>query len=148
MNRHHRRAAARQEFRAGVQAMAAEANGMVKITTIRPEDFVCMVADALAGHGEHADLLETVADLVARVTRARSTPHPMLCAACPAELTGGYAVVIATGAGPIPSRGLGMGVCTACGCDLPSIEAAALKGLQAIWPDLRPITIHPHEGHA
>ena len=51
MNRHDRRAAARQEFRAGVQAMAAEAAGVVKVTTIRPADFVAMMADVLAGRG-------------------------------------------------------------------------------------------------
>ena len=128
--------------------MAVEADGVVKITTIRPEDYAEMLADVLAGRQDHADLLGTVGDLVGRVTKARRTRHPLLCAACPAELTGGYAIVIATGAGPLPSHGLGMGVCTACGSDFPSIEAAALKGFHGIWPDLRPIVMQQTAGHA
>lgn len=94
MNRHQRRAATKREFQAGVRAMAREANGVVKITTVRPEDYLALLADTIAGRTDCIPLLGTVADLQGRVNKARETGRGLLCAACPAELTGGYAIII------------------------------------------------------
>lgn len=147
MNRQQRRAAERKTFRAGVKAMAAEVRGAIKITTVRPEDFATMVLDSACGQSQHVGLIRHVSDVISRVSRASAT-EPMLCAACPAPLTGGFAVVIAEAARITPKNGLALGVCTACGTDLETIEAAALKGLRAIWPDLKPLPIHSEAGHA
>ena len=147
MNRQQRRAAEVKNYRAGVRAMAAEVRGAIKITTVRPKDFVSMLADAVAGRTEHHQMLRLVADTIGRARRAPAS-EPMLCAACPAPLAGGFAVVIAHAARITPKNGLAMGVCTSCGSDLDTIEAAAIKGLRSIWPDLKPLPIHDQVGHA
>lgn len=147
MNRQQRRAAGRKTFRTGMRAMAAEVRGAIKITTVRPEDFAAMLLDGACGDLRHVDLLRQVAEAVGRVKRAPPN-ELMLCAACPEPLTGGFAVVIAHAARITPKNGLAMGVCTRCGTDLESIEAAALKGLREIWPDLKPLPIHSQAGHA
>jgi len=147
MNRQQRRAAERKTFRAGVKAMAAEVRGAIKLTTVRPIDFALMLADVDRGRTEHLGLMRMVSDTIGRAHRAAQS-EPMLCAACPAPLAGSFAVVVAHAARITPKNGLAMGVCTSCGTDLDSIEAAALKGLRSIWPDLKPLTIHEQVGHA
>jgi len=147
MNRQQRRAAERHVYRAGVKAMAAEVRGAIKLITVRPIDFALMLADVECGCTEHLGLMRMVSDTIGRVHRA-SPAEPMLCAACPAPLAGGFAVVVAHAARITPKNGLAMGVCVSCGTDLNSIEAAAIKGLRAIWPDLKPLTIHDQLGHA
>lgn len=142
MTRQQRRAAQR-DFRTAVRAVHQEGQGIIKLTTVRVENFILMVADTVAGRADHSALLEVVADVIARTSAARERGQPFLCCACPAELTGTYAVVIATPGDAAPCRGLGRGVCPACGPDLDAIEGAALKGLRGFWPDLRRISVHP-----
>ena len=107
-----------------------------------------MAADVLNGHLEHVELLGIVGDVVARTYAAKDRGKPFLCCACPAELVGPFAVVIASPGDAPLARGLGMGVCPTCGPDLDAIEDAALRGLRGFWPDLRRINVHPVAGRA
>lgn len=136
-----------ETFCASVEALDAQAQGLLKIVTVTPADFLDLVEAAAFGDRDAIRFLPNVLNTVRRV-RDASPNDRLLCAACPRPLSGGFAVVIAVPAIDDGSLQLGCGICTTCGTDHASIEEAAARGLSAIWPDLRKLRVHDVAGHA
>lgn len=134
-------------LRASVEALDAQARGLLRLLTVTPADFLNLVEAAASGNGEALRFLPSVLNTVRRVRDAPPNDR-LLCAACPRPLSGGFAVVIVVPAIDDGSLALGFGVCTTCGTDHASIEKALTRGLSAIWPDLRKLRVHDVAGHA
>ncbi len=127
-----------------VQALQAEAGGLLSLHVIRQDDGPRLIAGALSGNHEAAQVMLQVSDLLQRISDAPASSS-MQCGCCGSNLQAGqFAIAIATPNILDPSAGLGMAICRHCGTSLGAIKAAALTALRCIWPDLRSITItHP-----
>jgi hypothetical protein len=132
-----------------VQALQAEAGGLLSLHVIRRDDASRLIAGALSGDRGAAQLLVAVNDLLQRIGAAPAST-PMQCGCCGGDLQAGrFALAIATPDISDPSAGLGMAICRRCGTSLGAIKAAALTALRCIWPDGRFVTpTHSDGGRA
>jgi hypothetical protein len=131
-------------LRDGIQQVNDEAGGMLTLQVIERADMPAMIADALGGSAEAAQLLRLTNQVLANIQGAPRR-RPMLCGSCPRVLQGSrYAIIIARPACDDPTQGLSMAICPRCGPTHGAIQAAAAVALRRIWPNLRPVTItHP-----
>jgi len=132
-----------------LQALQAEAGGLLSLHVIRRDDASRLIAGALSGDRGAAQLMLQVNDLLHRISAAPAS-SPMQCGCCGSDLQGGrFAIAIATPDISDPSAGLGMAICRRCGTSLGAIKAAALTALRCIWPDGRFVTpTHSDGGRA
>jgi len=126
-----------------------QARGLLALHIIRRDDMPHMIAAAISGHEESAQLLFQVNSLLTRILDAPADA-PMECGCCGTPLhRGRFAFVIASPDIADPEAGLGLAICYRCGTSLGAIKAAALKALRGFWPDGRFIDVtHPHGGRA
>jgi len=132
-----------------VQALQAEAGGLLSLHVIRQDDGPRLIGGALSGDREAAQLMLQVSDLLQRISDAPAS-SPMQCGCCGGDLQAGrFALAIATPDIRDPSAGLGMAICRRCGTSLGAIKAAALTALRCLWPDSRFVTpTHSDGGRA
>ncbi len=132
-----------------VQALQAEAGGLLSLHVIRQGDGPRLIVGALSGNREAAQVMLQVSDMLQRIGNAPAS-SPMQCGCCGSNLQAGrFALAIATPDILDPSAGLGMAICRRCGTSLGAIKAAALTALRCIWPDGRFVDItHPDGGRA
>jgi len=129
-----------------VQAIQEEAGGLLSLHVIRQCDGPCLIAGALSGNQEAAQVMLQVTDLLHRISNA-PVSSPMQCGCCGGNLQAGrFALAIATPDIMNPAAGLGMAICRRCGTSLGSIKAAALTALRCIWPDGRFVDVTLPDG--
>ncbi len=130
----------------GVQRVSDEAGGMLTLQVIQRQDMPAIIADAICGSAEAAQLMRLTNQVLANIQGAPRR-KPMLCGCCPRALRGGrYAIIIAQPACDDPTQGLSMAICPKCGPTYGAIQAAAAVALRRIWPNLRPVTIRHSKG--
>jgi hypothetical protein len=125
-----------------LQALHAEAGGLLQICMVASTDVPELLLSALSGNRDAKRLLSVMSDTLAHIQKAPKK-QPALCVACPrAQRKGRFMLAIALPACDDPTNGLGFGVCDGCsGGKIGQAEAKAVDGLRAIWPDLRPVRI-------
>jgi hypothetical protein len=152
VNRHQRRAAAHggptlDEWLSDIGRIHKDAAGLLDVRIVRPQNFAAIARAALFGNAEADVLARAVVKTVAHINSA-SVNDPIQCARCPEPLGGTtFTVVITKPSRDEADRALGFGLCLKCSDNAP-LEATAVDVLRDIWPDARPVTIHPAEGHA
>ncbi len=131
----------------GVQRVNDEAGGLLTLQVIQRQDMPAIIADAICGSAEAAQLMRLTNQVLANIQGA-PRQKPMLCGCCPRALRGGrYAIIIARPACDDPTQGLSLAICRKCGPDFDAIQAKAAVALARIWPNLRRVTItHPGGG--
>ncbi len=123
-----------------------QARGLLAVHVIRRDDMPHMIAAAISGDAEAAQLLVEVNTMLARIIAAPADA-PMECGCCGTALAGGrFAFVIASADTANPEAGVGMAICRRCGTTLGAIKAAALKALRGFWPDGRFIEVTHSDG--
>lgn len=132
----------------GIARVHDEAAGVLSVHVVRVSDAPGLICAAVSGNERAAQLVVQVNDLLHRIGAAPAN-SPMQCGCCGSDLRPGrFAFAIATPDIADPSAGLGMAICRRCGTSLGAITAAAVRALQLIWPNARPVTIHGATGHA
>lgn len=133
----------------GIRAVHEEAAGVLTLLVIRQAEAVELMADAIRGDVEAARLLTLIAKTSKRIDVAKRTKAPMLCVSCPRPLLDNkFAFVVAGPAGGDAVNHIAVAVCKKCGRTREDITRKATAGLKRLWPDLRPIYIHPTSGRA
>lgn len=141
------------EWTAGVQALHAEAGGdeagaLLSCQVVRPTDRFGLLAYALAGNDEAAQLLHAADDAIKRIEAAPKRRR-MLCGCCPRVLRDKrYAVVVVRAAREDCRQGMTLAICQHCASGKAAVEAKAVVALTRIWPDLRQINVAPEAGRA
>lgn len=129
----------------GIRLVHEEAGGVLSVTVLMPEDLPEMLAHAILGNPEAAQ----IAALTRRfMTRIRPAPHrSMLCATCPRPLRPGkFAIGFANAYRDDPAQALAFGLCRHCAPDHKAALAAAHRALRGFWPDARLIDPPRAEG--
>lgn len=133
----------------GVRAVHEEAAGVLTLLVIRQSEAVDLMTEAIQGDAEAARLLTLIAHTSKRIDVARRTRAPMLCVSCPRPLLDNkFAFVVAGPAGGDAVNHIAVAVCKKCGRTREDITRKATAGLKRLWPDLRPISVHPTAGRA
>ncbi len=138
------------DFALQVEAFRRQTGGLIEIGLVMPGMLPNIRAAAAAGD-DRALMLQQSANAVRRQVAAAPRKRPVLCSCCPQPLASArYAVCVAIPGGQHrPSHGITFGVCRRCGDTEPAVHSAAIKALQILWPETRPITItHPFGGRA
>jgi hypothetical protein len=96
-----------------------------------------------------AGLLAALADTVRQVGRHARRGMPALCLTCPAEVLPHHPFIVCLTAPYVdaPHEALGSVICPQCADD-PDLMAKIPVALRVIWPDARPIRIHPGSGRS
>ena len=128
---------------AEMKAVQSEAGGLMSLHVIRPEDTHALLLRIIQGDPEAEQISGALWDTLKRIKGApRHTP--MLCASCPRPVRrDNFAVVLATPEVANPERCLGLAICSRCATTPDAIRDKAVQALRRIWPDARPVTIHP-----
>lgn len=133
----------------GIRAVHEEAAGVLTLLVIRQSDAIDLMAEAIQGDVEAARLMALIAQTSKRIDVAKRTKSPMLCMSCPRPLLNNkFAFVVAGPAGCNAVNHVAVAVCRKCGRTREDITRKAAFGLKKLWPDLRPISVHPTAGHA
>jgi len=133
----------------GIRAVHEEAAGVLTMLVIRQSEALELMTDALQGDAEAARLLTLISKTAKRIDVAKRTRSPMLCVSCPRPLLDTkFAFVVAGPAGSDAVNHIAVAVCRKCGRSTADITRKATAGLRRLWPDLRPISVHPTAGHA
>jgi len=133
----------------GIRAVHEEAAGMLTMLVIRQSEALELMTDALQGDAEAARLLTLISKTAKRIDVAKRTRSPMLCVSCPRPiLNNQFSFVVAGPVGGGAVNHIAVAVCTKCGRSTADITRKATTGLRRLWPDLRPISVHPTAGHA
>lgn len=132
----------------GMKALHDEAAGAVMVEVIRPIDVAGLIGEALAGSAEAIQCLRLRNGFI-RQARRSSPSKPMLCGCCPRSIRrNGFSVVLALPYNQAAENALALGVCERCGTEPAELLDRARQALARVWPDVRPITIHPIAGRA
>lgn len=133
----------------GIRSVHDEAAGVLTMMVIRQSEAMDLMAEAIQGDVEAARLMTLLAQTSKRIDVARRTKAPMLCVSCPRPLLDNkFAFVVAGPAGTDAVNHIAVAVCRKCGRTPEDITRKATAGLRRLWPDLRPIAIHPTAGRA
>ena len=133
-----------------VQALQAEANGVLSAEVITPETFADLLTEARGGSQEALALARAAVDAIRWASQCPENA-PALCGCCPRPvLSGRFSIAIAhtdfsTGGS---GNALGVLICGECEQLPEGLLGAAQAALQRIWPDARQVTLHPDSGHA
>lgn len=133
----------------GIRAVHDEAAGVLQVVVIRATDAVDLFSAALAGNAEAARLFRVVADASERIAASRETTRPALCASCPRTLRdNAFAFAVALPACDDPTNAVALAVCRRCARSTDDIRRKATFALKQLWPEARPIEVHPTAGRA
>jgi hypothetical protein len=120
-----------------------EAAGLLDVSIVDARSGVELIADAIRGDREAAEVLQAVRQAAQRVREAPRR-KPALCIYCPRavkRITAETVFGIAIPATANPTRALGFVFCAKCAADRGALAAKAVDGLKRIWPDLRTIEV-------
>ncbi len=131
---------------AGMEAIADEAAGAVELAIVMQDEFPSLMCAALAGSPSAEQLLRLTFKTLA--TMDEPGRKPLLCATCPAPVGNRFNFALAIPATGSSHSAVALAVCINCATDPAGVEAKALVGLRRLWPDLRPIRVHPESGRA
>jgi hypothetical protein len=132
----------------GIEAVEREANGVIGIDVVRPQDFEELISCAKSGDEASIRLLCNASKTIDWI-RAATAADPIRCGCCPRKLKETpYSVVIAAAQFGAPESGLVAGICVECATSVSEVLTCAAQLLRTIWADFRPITISRTEGHA
>jgi hypothetical protein len=135
-------------WRDGIQRAHQEGGGLFRVHCVGPENAIDLLAGCLAGDAAATGLMRAVVDTVARIESAPRR-HPMLCGCCPRSLGGSkFTICVAVPERADPTRAVSFALCSDCGRNADTRTEKAMEALLRIWPDIRPIAIHPAGGRA
>lgn len=137
-----------EDWAAGVARISAECAGVVALQVVTVEDMPELLGHALVGDPEAVRFAGLVSQVLQRIQDA-PRDRAMLCGCCPKRLRGGrYSIVCAIPHRDDPREALTLAICRRCATRHDAIVQKAGQALRRLWPDLRPIDIHPAEGRA
>ena len=129
---------------ADLQALQAEADGIMGFHVLQPRDVPELLGCAARGELDALQLVNVLCDLLERIAHA-PRDKPMLCSCCSHRLRRsgftGFSVIIASPERPDASRCLALAICDQCERTPEAIQVKAMQAFRRIWPDARPITI-------
>lgn len=135
------------ELAASLRAVHDESGGLLNLDIVSPDNFQELTAAVELNEPGARTLFRQVYKVAAGVHEA-PRKSPKLCGSCPRRIRRGdfFTVVIATPACDDPSNAVGLAICSRCSPDLVSTQAAALRGLKRVWPDLWNVLITHETG--
>ena len=132
-----------------MQAVSAEAGGVMEVSMVGREEWPHLHAAALQGDRTAGVILVAIADTITRVARAPRR-RPMLCLCCPRSLRGSrFLCGVLLPSRPEPTSGIGVAVCHHCARTADEAMPKVLEALKRTWLDLRAVQLDQHAaGHA
>lgn len=137
----------RTEWTEGVNRIHAEAQGLLRLLFITPDDAAGLALAALCGNQRATGLLRATADCAANVMRQRHRKKPVLCLCCPRAVrkVEGAIFCFAVPEVDSPERALGSVICPCC-VAAPDLHSRAVQALRGVWPDIRKVEIATGSG--
>jgi hypothetical protein len=136
---------------ASIEALHAEASGVLTLGIFYPEDSAELLAAAAMGDELAAGLLGALLESRRRV-RDAPRDKPGLCCGCPRPIRKVSPETIFGLVFPAiarPTAAVGFVFCSRCAADRKGLLAKAENRLRKLWPELRPIVVsHPAGGRA
>ena len=136
-------------LRDAIEGVDREGNGAIDIQLIAPDAVEAVFRRAFLLADPDAESL--AAGVIQQALRVANSPpdNPARCLGCDVPLPETpYTTVIVTGHAEDAEHALGAGVCLACAPTRVAALEHARSYLRKLWPELRPITVHPSRGRA
>lgn len=134
----------------GLEAIQAEAGGLLELVVVRPDDGLGYISKALCGDLDAARILKAIGAAGVKIDNAPKR-MPVLCASCPRPIRtkSHFAFILALPKNGNPANALSLAVCARCAVDPAEIQAKAVTALRKLWPDMRQVEItHSAGGQA
>lgn len=132
-----------------MQAIQAEAGGVMEVSLVDRDRYSSLVAASFAGDRMATAILAAIADTIRRVARAPRR-EPMLCLTCPRPLhRSRFMCGVVLPSCPDPTAGIGLAVCDRCARTAIEAMPLVMEALRRTWPDMRTVQLGQHAaGHA
>lgn len=131
------------ELESAVRAISEESAGLIRTYFIGPQEGASLLVASALGDAWCTSMLGAVAHCMQRVANAPKR-SPVLCLCCPRPVRHVPDVIFCVVVPEVghPNQALGCVICPACARE-PGLNARALKGLRAVWPQIRQIEVSP-----
>jgi hypothetical protein len=127
---------------AGIEAVNNAAAGALDVLYVSRDDVIPLIVAASLGNAESIAILQAIQEILQHITAAPAD-NPRMCGCCNRAIIGAAFLIVVAEPMDKPlakSQVLCTTQCLQCQSYIPT---NALRALQRVWPEARPITVHP-----